>query len=531
MPTYTYETNEQPTVRVDNCSGNITITGWDQATIEIDSDELPEQFHQSQRGVELNEVNSDLALRVPHGATVEIDNGDGDVQMRDVAQVQVVNIAGDVRLQNIAGNVRLENVEGDLNIERAEHVEVRGTASGDVRIVHAARAAIEHVEGDARIEDVPTVQLGHIAGDLRVVNVDERCDVGHVEGDAASDDVQTLNIGHVGGDLAVARIRELQAGMIEGDCAVNGEAVTARLGNVGGDLALKVATGTLTMGNVAGDASFSGTFDQLTLGNIAGDLALHAQLTSGGTYRAQVAGDAAVRLGDDANLVLEGNVVGGIRGAGVRTDHPANVRLVWGAGEATLHISVIGDLVIHGPPPSNVAVGEGHEGEPGVYINGSLDLDMGRLGRDFANLGREIAASFGPGLWANKRGRKRGWQSGVGFDPQQKEQIRQQIRAGVEQARASVDRALREARVAAATPPVPPTPPVVPAAPRPAAPPAPPAPFTDPAVGATVPLQAQAPTQDPPPDRDAERLAILRMVSEGTISPEEAEDLLAALDS
>jgi hypothetical protein len=352
-----------------------------------------------------------------------------------------------------------------------------------------------------------------------------------VEGDAAFDDVQTLITGHVSGDLAATRIRETQAGMIEGDCAVNGETVTLRLGNVGGDLAVKVTTGTLTMGNVAGDASFHGTFDQITLGNIAGDLVLHAQFTSGGTYRAHVLGDTAVHLGDDANLVLQGNVVGDIRGAGIRTDHPTNVRLVWGAGEASLQIGVIGDLVIHGPPPKEVAagvnVGEGHEGGPGVYINGSRDLDMGRLGRDLADMGRELAASLGPRARAHKRGRTRVWQAGVGLHPEQKEQIRQQIRAGVEQARASVDQALRQVRVTPPAPPTPPTPPTVPAPHRPAAPPAP---STEPAVGATVPLHAQTAPQATSPDRDAERLAILRMVQEGTISPEEAEDLLAALE-
>ncbi len=531
MPTYSYETNEQPVVRVYNCSGDIKIVGWDEMTIEIASDDdVQENLHHNHTGVELNDVDDGVALRVPRGATVAIDNGDGDVQVRDVAQVQLVNIAGDALLHNIAGNVQLDNIAGDLNIERAEHVEGRGTASGDVRIVGATSAAVEQIEGDALVQDVPTVRLAQVSGDLRVSNAGERCEAGQVEGDAACSDVGTLVIGQVGGDLVATRIREMQAGAIEGDCAVNGEAVTLRLGNVGGDLVVKVATGTLTMGNVAGDASFSGMFDQVTLGNIAGDLALRLQPTPGGTYRAHVAGDAAVHLPDDANVTLHGTVVGAIKGAGVRTDHPTTMQLVWGAGEAGLHLHVIGDLSIHGPPPSNVAVGagggEGHGAGPSVYVDGSLDLDMGRLGRDFANLGREIAASFGPRAWAGKRGRTGNWRAGVGLNREQKEQIKQQVRAGVAQARASVDQALREVRV---TPPTPPTPPMPPMPPHPAAPPTDPG--TDPAIGATVPLQAQATEQTASPDRDAERLAILRMVGEGTITPEEAEDLLAALDS
>jgi len=522
MPTYSYETNEQPVVRVYNCSGDVKIVGGDEATIAITSDnDLQENLHHNHNGVQIDDANGNLALRVPRGATVAIDNGDGNVQVRDVAQVQLVNIAGDVLLHNIAGDVQLESVEGDLNIERADHVEVHGTASGDVRIVGATRAALEQIEGDALVQDVPMVRLAQVGGDLRVNNASERCEVGQVEGDATCSDVGTLTIGHVGGDLVAARIREVQAGSIEGDCAVNGEAVTLRLGNVGGDLVVKVATGTLTMGNVAGDASFSGTFAQVTLGNIAGDLSLRLQPTSGGTYRAHVAGDAAVHLPDDASVTLHATVVGGIRGAGVHTDHPTTVQLVWGAGEAALHLHVIGDLIIHGPPPANVAVsGEGREGGPGVYVNGSPDL--GGLGRDLANMGRELAASLGPRAWASTRGRKGNWRAGGGLDAAQKEQIKQQVRAGVAQARASVDQALREVRV---TPPAPPMPPAPPAPPRPAAP------STDPATGATVTLQAQAAEQAASPDRDAERLAILRMVQEGTVTPEEAEDLLAALEN
>jgi hypothetical protein len=293
-----------------------------------------------------------------------------------------------------------------------------------------------------------------------------------------------------------------------------------------------VATGTLTMGNVQGDASFSGALDQLTLGTVQGDLALRVQFSPGGTYRAHVAGDAAVHLPNDANVTLQATVVGDIRGTGVlrgtgvHTDHPTTVRLVWGAGEAALYLHAVSDLMIYGPAPANVAVsvegGEGHEGEPGVYVNGSLDLDMGRLGRDLANMGRELAASLEPHAWASKRARKGNWRTGVELNREQKEHIKQQVRAGVAQARASMDQALRDVRV---TPPAPPMPPAPPAPPRPAAPP------IDPATGATVPLQAQAAEQAASPDRDAERLAILRMVQEGTITPGEAEDLLAALDS
>jgi len=487
MPTYSYETNEQPVVRVYNCSGDVAIIGRDQSTIELSSDVLPEQFHQSQRGIELNAVESDLQLHVPRGAIIQIENADGNVQVRDVAQLETTNIAGDLVLENIAGAVRSTNIEGRLKGERCGDVAVRGSIEGDAHVVDAASVALEQIEGNALIEGVPTVRLGRVEGNLRVNNAAEHCEIGQVEGNVLCRNARSLSIGHLEGDLTV-------------------------------DNVLVVMTG-----DVQGNARLSGAFDQVTMGAVQGDLTLQAQLTMGGTYRAHVLGNAAVQVPDDANLVLQGNVVGDIKGAGVRTDHPTNMRLIWGAGEASLQLSVIGDLVLHGPPPSNVAVGVGeeYEGGPGVYVNSSLDLDMGRLGRDFANLGREIAASFGPRAWAGKRGRKGNWRADVGLNPEQPEQIKQQVRASVNQAQNTVRQVLREARVVAPPPP---------AAPMPPRPTAPPAPSAEPATGATVPLQAQAAAQNTPPNRDAERLALLRMVREGTVTPEEAETLLAALD-
>jgi DUF4097 and DUF4098 domain-containing protein YvlB len=373
------------------------------------------------------------------------------------------------------------------------------------------------------VHNVPTVRLGHISGDLEVRNATEGCQLGHVDGDAALHNTGPVTIGHVAGDLAANRVRELRAGDIAGDCAFNGDEGSITLGTVSGDLAVRLRTGAVQVGVVSGDAAIEGANAGLNLGTVNGDLAVRLEPTAGNAYRANVHGDAAVTLPADSNITLNAVVQGSIVGVGsVRHNQRGGaINVTFGDGSAHLQLTVGGDLALRGPASATSTTW-------GPDL-GTLNEDMAQLGRELGDMGREIAASFKPGMWAGGRGRRHGRRAGVGLDPAQKEQIkrevRETVRSSVEQARASVREALRNI--------APPPPPLVP--PPPSGAPTPPQVATeDPAppsgsmTGATVPLSSA--DQQVQPDTDAERLGILRMVEEGRITPEEAEELLAALE-
>jgi DUF4097 and DUF4098 domain-containing protein YvlB len=525
MPTYTYDASEQPNIRIENVDGDVAIEGWDEARIQISSDaeELQDNTPQRDNGVTIENLQDDVVLRVPRGAHVQLHYINGDAAIRDVATAHLTNIDGDTALRTIAGVVELDSINGDLLIEGAGTVNNRGTISGDVRVEQATSASFETVEGDARVRDVPTVRIAHTGGDVAVNGASEGCQLGHVEGDAALHDTGPVTLGHVGGDLAANRVRELRAGDVQGDCAVNGDESTITLGTVHGDLAVRLETGSLQAGAVHGDVAIEGALAKFNLGNTHGDLALRLTPTSDGSYRANVGGDAAISIPGDSNLELHAVVRGNIAGVGSlrHEQHGGVISVTFGSGGARLQLTVGGDLTVRGPASA------ASSWSPDL---GALNEDMAQLGRELGDMGREIAASFKPGVWAGKRGRK-GWRAGVGIDPAQREQLKRQVRdtvrSSVEQARSAVQEALRAVDI---TPPTPPTPPMRPTPPTPATPPTPPTPVTSTSeamTGATVPLAEQQTAQ---PDTDAERLAILRMLQEGKITPEEAEELLAELE-
>lgn len=364
--------------------------------------------------------------------------------------------------------------------------------------------------------DQPVVHISDIGGDVSVSGWDNQQI--RVDGDdenvrsSIKQQENTFKIGDVDDDMVlyVPRDAQIRLGDVGGSITVT-DVATAQLNDVGCDVTLRNIVGAVHAGDIGGDIAIDG--------------AAAAQV-------ADVGGDATLR---------------NIRGPVALNDIGGDVILQNVAGAVAVH-DIGGDLVT--------------DGTATVGAVGSVGEDLTELGHELRNMGREIAAAFGPRVWAGKRGRKGKWGASVGLNPEQTEQIRQQVRAsinkdeirqqvrqaaraGLAQARASVEQALGEVRVTPPTPPAPPTPPTAPTpttastapptsaapagdtTPSPTTPPSEPA-SAEPITGVTAPLPpAQGSTT---PDRDAERLAILRMVREGTVTPEEAEELLAALD-
>jgi hypothetical protein len=283
-----------------------------------------------------------------------------------------------------------------------------------------------------------------------------------------------------------------------------------------------------------------------------------------------VSGDASISFIGEPNLTLAAMVGGEVRGAGAGERGRKRVTLRYGNGEASLNLTVGGDLRLGGGRPSSSASeGPGYADEFG-HDWGAFGQEMGELGRELGKLGREIGDEIAAALakegvstgaaWGDKAARKleeqarkleerarrlehegdrrvsgrlhvrineREWQ----LDPERLERIKEQARRaaaeGLAGAVEAVERALGRVRV-------PPVPPVPGAPPVPPVPPVPPTPAT----GQTVRIEVEAPAAAsaepasapaPSASREQERETILRMIAEGRISPEEGDLLLEAL--
>ncbi len=177
----------------------------------------------------------DLAIEVPHGATVSIETQSGDIEASDLSGSKAFRTAsGEVALQRLSGTVEVETVSGDLEIEGPAPLDLKGrTVSGDVelRVPVLRRLDLGTTSGDMQLDaelkgDGPFV-LRTISGDVEVVaRSGIRIEAETITGDLSSDlpskresqpgrrvivvgrPGPTLSFRSVSGDLHIAEARD-----------------------------------------------------------------------------------------------------------------------------------------------------------------------------------------------------------------------------------------------------------------------------------------------------------------------------------
>ncbi|HEX9373048.1 MAG TPA: hypothetical protein VF897_18690, partial [Roseiflexaceae bacterium] len=465
-------------------------------------------------------------------------------------------------LADIAGAARIETVGGDVEIHGAGSVALAGRAGGDVEIHGAGVVEIEQVDGDLDVSDGQSVVVGSVGGD---------CDVAATE---------SFRYGTVGGDLEVkGRARTVVAGGdAGGDCQIQ-SAASVQIGGVGGDCEVHDVAGEVRLGGVGGDASVRAESAGVQIGDVGGDLRLRSAFPPASVTRITVGGDAEIELPHAPSLTVRATVGGDVSGERIVSTGGGMFTAVYGEGAAQLDLVVGGDLSLRG--------GGAPRASSSASAWAGFGVEMGRmgeeLGREFSRmgeeLGREISGAFGPGgkhrgdEWerkirrraekqarhAEERARRMaeeaqrhvGEAGGAGqpgrrvhvrindrewrFDAERlerlKAQAREAAREGISGAMAAMERALASLGV----------PPETPAASQP---PVGPPPATGQTIRIDVDPGAQAAADAPPAAGDGateqaapaasrnveeERAAILQMVAEGRISPEEGDMLLDAL--
>lgn len=386
------------------------------------------------------------------------------------------------------------------------------------------------------------VELHGIGGDVQVRAVNT----------VEADTLARLVAHGVGGDVHAAQVAQIDVTAVGGDVEITGASRQVNVGHVGGDLKLDQAA-QAHIGAVGGDAEL-GAIEQLqALGHVGGDLELTWSGNSKGEIRGVVGGDATINLIQAPDLALTALVGGELTGRGDGYDvrgRAGRHELVFGEGRARLHLTVGGDLDIKGGGNMKHSGGQDWGNFRGSFEGMGEEMrglgrdleELGRtLARDLSGLGRDIAREVRIAGREAMRNSQSEWRGGrrprvhvrvndreFNFDPEQIERIKREARSaaasGIARATEAVEAALRQWE----QPGQPPRPP------RPPRPPQPPHSYTGQTVridreSDDAPATATAEAQ-PPRDLDAERLAILRMVHEGRLAPDEAEMLLRGLE-
>jgi len=138
-----------PKIKLDKIGGDISIVGWDGSDLLIKGDDDDLRFNQTGETVSVSS-GSDLSLRIPKGASLEIKSIGGDASIRGVlGDIGIYEIHGDLSVRDV-GTLMIDTVYSDFSL--------RG-AKGDLHI--------KNVHSDVSIRDVEgSVMLDSVADDL-----------------------------------------------------------------------------------------------------------------------------------------------------------------------------------------------------------------------------------------------------------------------------------------------------------------------------------------------------------------------------
>ena len=195
-------------VRIELVEGDVTVSGWDQARIEV-SGELGIQA----QSLAVEQQGAETIIRV-----VEVENADGDgdgsetelyVSLPRGSSVAVVGTNADVLVTNVAGPLSLHTVAGDIEAESSGAAIEAETVGGDISITGRGASA------DATLTTV--------AGEIEVGGPFTRINASTVSGDIELDVLETreLRLNATNGDIEVhatlAEAAEINAETINGD--------------------------------------------------------------------------------------------------------------------------------------------------------------------------------------------------------------------------------------------------------------------------------------------------------------------------
>ena len=500
-------------------NGDLSVIGWEKPTISYatddDSDRIDSGDQPIDRVLSLR-TNGDVRIHVPHRLSVQIENTRGDARLRGIeGGARIGDVSGDLRVEDVGGNLQITECAGDLKLIR-----IQGTVE------------VDHVNGD--------LDVAELRGNLRCSSVN-----GDAELESISGEIQLSE--HVGGD---ASLRGIDGGVqienVGGDLRIAGCA-GAIIDKIGGDLALQDARDNVAIENIGGDATIARTLNRVDCTNIGGGLT--AKDIQGGISVDNVGGRAristafapgreySINCGGAATILLTGNPAetsldfelrradgGHVEVDGPNVEYgpePGVARGTWGAGEATLRVQSGGGL--------RLLVGDQDE-SAGNFVTGLFEGIGEEIQNAFSSLAatgsieleRQIRENADRGVRGAEEAMRRVRERAERAERKAQDAARRfaaeaekQAQHAAERAQRSAERATRQAERHSAWHwnwrgqsgggwvPQPPSPPPAPPSPPP------------------------APTRV----NDEERLLILQMVSDGTISSTEAAGLLEALGS
>ncbi len=168
MSQQTIPTSPAPEILVEEIHGELQVKGWENHEVAIRADSEQVDFKEQEDIVSIS-CRGSCSLRVPHGATLKTSRVHGEARFKLLEDLLTIEeIDGNLGLRNVAetqvgtvnGNLHARNVAGDLEVEVVNGNAILRDVQGECRL--------EQVKGNLDVRDVEEALTVEATGNARV---------------------------------------------------------------------------------------------------------------------------------------------------------------------------------------------------------------------------------------------------------------------------------------------------------------------------------------------------------------------------
>ena len=246
-------------VDLSSFNGDVTVSTWDRDEVKIHATSRGHlRLESSSSRVSLaenpyrgsyddnDENHMGFELTVPRSARMLVRSVSGDLKLRDVSDIELHTVSGDIQISNIANRAILETVAGDVTVTKVGGGLRVNTVSGDIHATDVTGEVTgQSVSGDIVLNGVTSsfVRTETVSGEIQFTGpIDTK---GRYEFHSHSGDID-LNLTSGGNDATL--YVETYSGDLDSNCSM-----TLQPGGSGSRMGKR---GTFTLGN-GGGAHFS----------------------------------------------------------------------------------------------------------------------------------------------------------------------------------------------------------------------------------------------------------------------------------
>ncbi len=238
-----------------------------------------------------------------------------------------------------------------LRLPAGTSMNILGVAD-DMVLRNLGDVSVAECKGDLVGSELASLELaGDVRGDVALRKIKDQVQLQNVRGDLAVAHVSTIKSEAIHGDTSISNVPEVNITCIGADLSA-AHCNTLQIKSVQGDVALSSVIDVASVQSTGGDVTVSSPGQSLALTGVGGDVTMNGPLHSQGKYWISAGGDVVGRISGDIRVTIRAG--GEIRGApdlslAVQEDGSVTGILGNESEACELSIEAGGDVILNSP--------------------------------------------------------------------------------------------------------------------------------------------------------------------------------------